>query len=127
MRRTSGRPMSVHRESHVDVTARRFDTGQIVRVRTTGDRLAQVDTVHDSDASTLSADLPWLAPGFIDIQVNGYRGQEFSSPELTPEKVASIVRDHYAFGVTGICPTLTTQSLATLEHGVRAIAGACEK
>jgi N-acetylglucosamine-6-phosphate deacetylase len=59
--------------------------------------------------------------------VNGYGGQEFSSTLLTVEKVAGIVRQHYAFGVTGICPTLTTQSLATLEHGVRVIAGACEK
>jgi N-acetylglucosamine-6-phosphate deacetylase len=68
-----------------------------------------------------------VAPGLVDIQVNGYGGQEFSSTELTAEKVAQIVRRHYAFGVTGICPTLTTNSLAALEHGMRAIAAACDE
>jgi N-acetylglucosamine-6-phosphate deacetylase len=126
----------------VNFLARRFDTGQTVKVDIAGDRIVSVSAIDGSTASTPAApssrgagapvaapadDLPWVAPGFVDIQVNGYGGQEFSSPELTPEKVAAIVRQHYAFGVTGICPTLTTQSLATLEHGLRAIAAACEQ
>ena len=41
--------------------------------------------------------------------------------------MAEIVREHYPFGVTGICPTLTTQSDEVLEHGMRAIAAACEE
>ena len=63
----------------------------------------------------------------IDIQVNGYDGQEFSSQTLTAEQVARIVRRHYAFGVTGICPTLTTNSFTAFERGMRAIAAACEQ
>ncbi|MBT4694485.1 MAG: N-acetylglucosamine-6-phosphate deacetylase, partial [Planctomycetaceae bacterium] len=31
-----------------------------------------------------------LAPGLVDIQVNGYGGQEFNDPELTAEKVLQI-------------------------------------
>lgn len=69
---------------------------------------------------------PWLAPGFVDIQVNGYDGQEFSSLALTPELVTRIVRRHYEFGVTRICPTLTTEGFDVLAHGLRAIAAACE-
>ncbi len=107
--------------------ARSFDTAQAVRVGTAGDRIARVAAVDGPADASATTNLPWVAPGFIDIQVNGQRGQEFSSPTLTPEQVATIVRDHYAFGVTGICPTLTTQGLATLEHGVRAIAAACEQ
>src|SRR5690606_3298670 len=38
----------------------------------------------------------------------------------------AIVRRHYAFGVTGICPTLTTQSDAVFQHAVGAIAAACD-
>jgi N-acetylglucosamine-6-phosphate deacetylase len=111
----------------VNFLARRFDTGQAVRVDLAGDRIARVAAANGNGRAAPPIDLPWVAPGFVDIQVNGYRGQEFSSQELTAEKVASIVRDHYAFGVTGICPTLTTQSLATLQYGVRAIAAACER
>ena len=70
--------------------------------------------------------LPWVAPGLLDIQINGFGGQEFSSLELTPALVSKIVRQHYAFGVTRVCPTLTTQSREVFEHGCRAIADACE-
>jgi N-acetylglucosamine-6-phosphate deacetylase len=58
--------------------------------------------------------------------MNGYGGQEFSSAALTPDKVAAIVRAMEPFGVTRLCPTLTTESLPVLAHGLRSIAAACE-
>jgi N-acetylglucosamine-6-phosphate deacetylase len=63
----------------------------------------------------------------VDIQVNGYGGQEFSSHDLTPEAVRRIVREHYRFGVTRLCPTLTTQGVDVLTHALGAIARACDK
>ena len=107
----------------MQILARRFDTSETVRLELDGPRIARVTPVP---SGADSAALPWVAPGFVDIQVNGYDGQEFSSLELTAEKVAAIIRRHYAFGVTAICPTLTTQSDAVFLHGVRAIAEACE-
>ncbi|HWB14038.1 MAG TPA: amidohydrolase family protein [Pirellulales bacterium] len=101
--------------------ARRFDTGEAARIDVDEGHIARVKCV-DAPAD----DLPWVAPGFVDIQVNGYGGQEFSSFELTPEAVASIVRQHWSFGVTGLCPTLTTQSFDCLVHGLRAIDFACQ-
>jgi N-acetylglucosamine-6-phosphate deacetylase len=103
---------------------RRFDTGQLVRVDVAGGKIAQV---AGFPAAAGQADrLPWLAPGLIDIQFNGYGGQEFSAPSITPEKVAEIARGMYRFGVTRFCPTLTTQRGDVLEHGLRAVAAACE-
>jgi N-acetylglucosamine-6-phosphate deacetylase len=34
----------------------------------------------------------WVAPAFWDIQLNGRWGHSFSSPDLTIDQVASIVR-----------------------------------
>lgn len=111
--------------------ARRFDDGRQVRVEVRGariERIVELEPGIDSlDESARPGQLPFVAPGFVDIQVNGYGGQEFSSLALTPEKVAAIIREHYRFGVTGICPTLTTQSLEVLGHGLRTIAAACEQ
>jgi len=105
--------------------ARRFDTGESAVIEVANGRVVRVlPTVANSKAK---ANLPWVAPGFIDLQVNGYGGQEFSAPNLTPEKVAAVVRRHFEFGVTGICPTLTTQSLEVMTHGMRQIALACER
>src|SRR5262249_37410561 len=101
-----------------------YDTGTPAIVTLAKGRVAQVASLPSSHKP--EHDLPWVAPGFVDVQVNGFEGQEFSSQELTAEKVARIVRRHFAFGVTGICPTLTTQSFACLAHGMRAIDEACQ-
>jgi len=69
----------------------------------------------------------WLSPGFVDIQSNGYNGQEFSSPALTVEKVAAIVDFQASFGVTRFLPTVTTASRETIIHSVRTIADACRQ
>jgi N-acetylglucosamine-6-phosphate deacetylase len=105
----------------LNFVARRYDTGKTARFDVDEGRIVRVMRI---DAS--GNDLPWVAPAFVDIQVNGYGGQEFSSLKLTPENVAAIVRQHWAFGVTGLCPTLTTQSFECLVHGLRAIAFACQ-
>ncbi|HEX7380380.1 MAG TPA: amidohydrolase family protein [Pirellulales bacterium] len=103
--------------------ARRFDTGLPARFDIDEGRIVHAAR-HDGP---LADDLPWVAPGFVDLQVNGYAGQEFSSPSLTPEGVADIVRRHWAFGVTALCPTLTTQSFDCLVHGLRAVDFACQQ
>ena len=50
----------------------------------------------------------WVAPAFWDIQVNGRWGHSFSSPDLTVEQVAAIVRAQGPLGTARLCPTLIT-------------------
>lgn len=109
----------------VEFLARRFDNAELVRVEVEHGRIARIGAVADPPGGS-ERGWPWVAPGFWDLQVNGYGGQEFSALDLSIEKVARIVRDHYAYGVTRICPTLTTQSDEVLAHGLATIAAACE-
>ena len=106
----------------MQIVARRFDNRQPVRL-VIADRC--IESATQLDESAANPRLPLAAPGWIDLQVNGYNGQEFSSLELTPEKVLEIVRRHFAFGVTSLCPTLTTQSFDCLVHGMQTIDFAC--
>lgn len=103
---------------------RRYDTRELVRVELDQERIRHVERLAAADGGDPAA--PSIGPGFIDAQVNGYGGQEFSSADLTAEKVAAIVEAHYPFGVTALCPTLTTNSFATLAHGMRQIARAAD-
>lgn len=48
-----------------------------------------------------------LAPGFVDLQVNG-GGGVLLNDEPTPEGMAAIARAHARFGTTGLLPTLIT-------------------
>ena len=64
----------------------------------------------------------FIAPGFIDHQVNGCLGIEFSNTELTMEKVYDATRTLWKAGVTTYLPTLTTNSKETLLHGFSVLA-----
>ena len=60
------------------------------------------------------AGVPFIAPGFVDIQINGFAGIDFSSPELDAEKAISVLPAIWSSGVTSFCPTLITNSLSML-------------
>jgi N-acetylglucosamine-6-phosphate deacetylase len=49
----------------------------------------------------------WLAPGFIDIQVNG-GGDALLNDDPSPAAMAEIARAHRKFGTTALLPTLIT-------------------
>jgi N-acetylglucosamine-6-phosphate deacetylase len=55
----------------------------------------------------------WIAPGFIDIQVNG-GGDVLFNADPTPEGVAKIVAAHRKLGATSILPTLITDTDETM-------------
>jgi N-acetylglucosamine-6-phosphate deacetylase len=61
-----------------------------------------------------------LAPGFIDLQVNGGGGVLFNeAPE--PATIARIGRAHRRFGTTGFLPTLITTDHATTARAIEAV------
>lgn len=62
----------------------------------------------------------WLAPGFIDIQVNG-GGDVLFNADPTPEGIAKIVAAHRKFGATSILPTLITDADDTMAAALNSI------
>ena len=106
----------------MQISALRFDDGRPVRLTLDAGRVTRAEPLIGD-----SAGLPWIAPGLVDLQVNGFGGQEFSVADLTADKVAKIVLEHDAFGVTAICPTITTNSFEIIYHASRMIAAAAER
>ena len=89
----------------------------------TADRIERV--VPNSE---LSGDLPvdelpqgvWLAPGFIDIQVNG-GGDVLFNDAPTPQTIRRIVAAHRRFGTTALLPTLISDSREKMNAAVAAV------
>ncbi len=106
--------------------AKRYDTSEPVLIEIADGRIESVG-VLDKITPAEAAGLPWVSPGLIDAQMNGYGGQEFSSEALTVEKVARIGADMDAFCVTRTYPTVTTNSHAAMVHSLRTIAAACRE
>ena len=66
----------------------------------------------------------WIAPGWVDIQVNGFAGVDYNSPATPHEEIARSVQVQYSAGVTRFYPTVITGSpddmLAALKNLARA-------
>ena len=68
-------------------------------------------------------DLPagaWLAPGFIDVQVNG-GGDVLFNDAPTPETIARIAAAHRRFGTTALLPTLISDTPAKMRAASAAV------
>ena len=99
---------------------RRYDTGQCVEVETAKGTIVALRAIADD------ANLPWLAPGFIDLQVNGYGGIGFNDADLSTAKIAKVAEALALQGVATFLPTCTTDSEEVIARSCAAIAAACE-
>jgi N-acetylglucosamine-6-phosphate deacetylase len=77
-----------------------------------GDRIAAVVPRGEVAGSIPVRDLPdnaWLAPGFVDVQVNG-GGDVLFNDAPTPDAIRTIAAAHRRFGTTALLPTLISDS-----------------
>jgi N-acetylglucosamine-6-phosphate deacetylase len=95
------------------------------RVTVDAGRVIQIAPAASPDADDLLVESGWIAPGLIDLQVNGAGGVDLTaSTDLEP--VARTLARH---GVTAFCPTVVSAPCTVVverlaAHGPRAIQGA---
>ncbi len=99
---------------------RSVEDGTSVRVTVEDGIVAQVERL----AARPTAD--WVAPGWLDIQVNGFDGHDPNAADATPAETIEMVRALWKHGITGVCPTICTESEDHILTSLRAIAAACE-
>src|SRR5215471_7549698 len=63
-----------------------------------------------SQARDLGGEELRVAPGLIDIQINGYDGVDFNNPDTNTEQIVAATRQLWRTGVTAYCPTIITES-----------------
>jgi len=76
------------------------------------------ESPDDAEIQDLGPD-SLIAPGFIDVQVNGGGGVLFND-ETTPEGLKAIAAAHRRYGTTGILPTLITDDRKVMAKAVAA-------
>ena len=85
--------------------------------------------ITNSDAVLSGAsdeDEAWLAPGFIDLQINGFGPVDFNSPETRPEAIAHALDAVFATGVSRLFATVITASPEAMLASLRNLADARE-
>jgi N-acetylglucosamine-6-phosphate deacetylase len=106
--------------SHVfDGLAVHRDTAVVIDGTTIAALVPRADVPPDTPVHVLAEGL-WLAPGFIDTQVNGGGGVLFND-EPTPKGIAAIVAAHRKFGTTALLPTLISDRPETTARAIHAV------
>jgi N-acetylglucosamine-6-phosphate deacetylase len=100
------------------IIARRYDTLRPVHITLAAGRITHIVPAAGG------GELPIVSPGLVDLQVNGYGGVEFNSPELSVEQVEQVALAHDQFGVTSLLATCTTDSFEVLNRSFATIARA---
>lgn len=100
-----------------ELTGRLVDTGRPVRLGIDDGVIAEI-------AATTSDTDRWLAPGLVDLQVNGYAGHDLNTEGVDAGVVGDLVRRLWAAGVTTACPTIVTGTEQRITRALRAVAEA---
>lgn len=78
-----------------------------------------------TDIETAPSDqTAWLSPGLVDLQVNGYQGDDLNADDLSVDTVRRLARKILATGVTTFVPTLITAQEQKILHNLSVIADA---
>ena len=105
--------------------ARHFETLRPVTLHIDGDRITDLSEYSCPEHEAQS--IPIVAPGFFDIQLNGYSGKWFCSPDVTVNDVVEVNQELVNRGVAKYFPTLITASFDALHHGFTTLRQACEQ
>lgn len=89
----------------MSIQGRLITTGEVTKVETQGTAIGAVDEVLNPANTDV-----YLAPGFIDLQVNGFAGTDYNDPSVSTEQIAASVRALFTTGVTRILATIITGS-----------------
>ncbi|MGG0716217.1 amidohydrolase family protein [Robertmurraya massiliosenegalensis] len=79
------------------------------------------------EPSVVTDSTVYIAPGFVDLQVNGYKGVDFNSLELTELDIVRVIESLLEQGVTSFYPTVITNSYEKISKLVQVISDAVEK
>jgi N-acetylglucosamine-6-phosphate deacetylase len=79
------------------------------------------DGIIHSIAASRHNDNRWLSSGFVDLQVNGFGGDDVNAAEPDPQTIISLTAKMIALGVTTYLPTIITASERNITAALRAV------
>lgn len=105
------------------IVGRHAISGDILELTVSDGRIAAVKKLEGSNGE----DLPWLAPGLVDLQVNGWGGHDFNRADIDEETVCAVAKGMREQGVRAFLPTVITASQEAICNALSVIAGARRK
>ena len=92
-------------------------TGETLAIRTSGGRIAAVE-------ATAGEAGPFVSPGWVDLQVNGFAGVDYNDPNTPADDIARSIEVQRSTGVARFYPTVITGSGEDMRGSLRNLATA---
>ncbi|HEY3060540.1 MAG TPA: N-acetylglucosamine-6-phosphate deacetylase [Chloroflexota bacterium] len=93
------------------------------RIEIADGRITRIEATHRPDDADIVVDDGWIAPGLIDVQVNGAAGVDLTAatdPRTALPHVARALAQH---GITAFCPTLVSSPVEVILERIAAYIG----
>jgi N-acetylglucosamine-6-phosphate deacetylase len=100
-------------------SGRHSSTGELVEIEFES-AITHVDPLLAGDSEE------YIAPGFLDLQVNGFAGVDYNSPTASHDDIARSIRAIFSTGVTRFFPTVITAPPEAMLAALRNLADARE-
>lgn len=94
-------------------------SGDGISVTTEGATITAVAAAADP-----GPEAPWILPGLVDLQVNGYGGHDANGEEVAPEAIHAMGEALALVGTTTFVPTVITGEQSAMLRSLEAIAEA---
>lgn len=83
-------------EGKTSLAGRHYRTGMPIEVTIASGRIEDIRLLD----AELQEQLPWIGPGLVDLQINGFAGKDVNQAPLAKETVMELTRDLWKKGVT---------------------------
>lgn len=100
-----------------------YRTGKPIRLQIKDGRIEQIRELFDADVS----ELPCIAPGLVDLQINGYGGYDLNTLPIDEHRVIHVTKGLWKEGVTTYFPTIITNTDEAIESALRLISAVCSR
>ena len=99
---------------HGEIRARHYQTRDAIKVKWENGIITEIETIADP-----ALEDTWLAPGLLDLQVNGFGGIDFQQDNLTADDLLSATLQLREAGCTRFLLTLITDEWPKLTARLR--------
>lgn len=97
-----------------------YSDGGWVNISTKNGKISGINRLSKGDKGSKI----YVAPGLLDVQINGYMGVDFSGPDLTVEGVRKATKALWKAGVTTYFPTIITSDFKRMKRNFAILAEA---
>lgn len=98
-----------------------YRTGKAIRIFMESAQIAGFEPCSPDFDSKI-----FVAPGLVDLQINGYQGIDLNGPDLKPEDIEKMTRLLWQQGVTTYFPTIITNSNQDITKLLQTVSLTCQ-